>query len=370
MRPGDSWRRLWAVAAKETLQLRRDRLTFGMIIGMPILLIVLFGYAINFDVRGLRAAVLDHANTSMSRELLAQLVATQVVQVVAWPRGDLELAQLMRSGDVAVGVVIPADFERRLQSSSRSAIQVIVDGSQPTLGKVVESLASLPILGRHGTDANRIKVPRITVQTLYNPERRTAVQVVPALIGVILSMTMVIFTAGAIVRERERGNLELLITTPLGRAELMVGKLLPYVAIGLLQTTLVLVVGSWLFDVPVAGNLLAFYLAALMFIAATLALGLFVSTLAQTQFQSFQLAYLSILPSILLSGFMFPFDGMPKFAQAIAQFLPLTHFNVMVRGILLRGAGLVDLWVPALKLTAFFIVMMIIAVARFKKRLD
>lgn len=370
MNLGSSWRRLWAVAAKEALQLRRDRLTFGMIIGMPILLIVLFGYAINFDVRGLRTAVLDLADTSMSRELVSQLVATQVVHVVAHPRGDLELAQMMRSGEVAVGIVIPEDFERRLQSTSRPVVQVVVDGSQPTLGKVVESLAGLPILVRHGSDDNNQRVPRIAVQTLYNPERRTAVQVVPALIGVILSMTMVIFTAGAIVRERERGNLELLITTPLGRAELMIGKLLPYVAIGLLQTTLVLVVGSLLFDVPVAGSLLAFYLAALMFIGATLALGLFVSTLAQTQFQAFQLAYLTILPSILLSGFMFPFDGMPPFAQWIAQFLPLTHFNVMVRGVLLRNAGLADLWQPAVKLAAFFVVMMIIAVARFKKRLD
>lgn len=365
-----SWRRLWAVAVKEAVQLRRDRLTFGMIIGMPILLIVLFGYAINFDVRGLRAAVLDAANSSMSRELMAQLTATQVIEVVARPRGDLELAALMRSGEVTVGIVIPADFERRLQSTSRSVIQIVVDGSQPTLSSVVEKLAGLPLLVRHGADANRLQVRPIAVQTLFNPERRTAVQVVPALIGVILSMTMVIFTAGAIVRERERGNLELLITTPLGRAELMIGKLLPYVAIGLLQTTLVLVVGSLLFAVPMAGSLFAFYVAALMFIAATLALGLFVSTLAQTQFQSFQLAYLSILPSILLSGFMFPFDGMPKFAQAIAELLPLTHFNVMVRGILLRGAGLGDLWLPAVKLAAFFIVMMGIAVVRFKKRLD
>ncbi|MEZ5564634.1 MAG: ABC transporter permease [Gammaproteobacteria bacterium] len=365
-----SFRRLWAVATKETVQLRRDRLTFGMIVGLPILLIMLFGYAINFDVRGLHTAVLDAAGSSMSRELMAQLEATQVVTVVAYPRGDLELAQLMRSGEVTVGIVIPEDFERRLQSTSRPVVQILVDGSQPTLSNVVERLATVPILMRHGVDANRLQVRRISVQTLFNPERRTAVQVVPALIGVILSMTMVIFTAGAIVREREHGNLELLITTPLGRSELMIGKLLPYVAIGLLQTTLVLVVGSLLFDVPVIGSLFAFYVAALMFIAATLAMGLFVSTLAQTQFQSFQLAYITILPSILLSGFMFPFDGMPKFAQGIAQFLPLTHFNVMVRGILLRGAALVDLWVPAVKLTAFFIVMMIVAVMRFKKRLD
>ena len=184
----------------------------------------------------------------------------------------------------------------------------------------------------------RMAPRRIEVRTLYNPEKRTAVQIVPALIGVILSMTMVLFTSGAIVRERERGNLELLIATPLGGLELMVGKLLPYVGIGLIQTTIILIVGSALFNVPVVGSLLDLYAAALLFIASTLGLGLFVSTLAQTQFQAFQLAFVTMLPSILLSGFMFPFEGMPKVVQWIAEVLPLTHFNVIIRGVMLRGA--------------------------------
>jgi ABC-2 type transport system permease protein len=183
-------------------------------------------------------------------------------------------------------------------------------------------------------------------------------------------MTMVLFTSGAIVRERERGNLELLIATPLGRLELMVGKLLPYVAIGLIQTTLVLAVGSALFTVPVVGSLLHLYLATLMFIAASLGLGLFVSTVAQTQFQAFQLAFVTMLPSILLSGFLFPFEGMPKIAQWLAEVLPLTHFNVIIRGIMLRGAGLPEVWPQLLKLSAFLAVMLVIAVARFRKRLD
>jgi ABC-2 type transport system permease protein len=211
---------------------------------------------------------------------------------------------------------------------------------------------------------------RIEIRTLYNPEKRTAVQIVPALIGVILTMTMVLFTSGAIVRERERGNLELLIATPLSSLELMVGKLLPYVAIGLIQTTIILIVGAWLFSVPIVGRLVDLYAAALVFIAATLGLGLFVSTLAQTQFQAFQLAFLTLLPSILLSGFMFPFEGMPEAAQWIAQLLPLTHFNVIIRGIMLRGADLPEAWLQLLKLAGFLTFMMLVAVARFKKRLD
>jgi ABC-2 type transport system permease protein len=232
----------------------------------------------------------------------------------------------------------------------------------------------MPLLARHGEGAysggKRLTPRRIEIRTMYNPEKRTAVQIVPALIGVILSMTMVLFTSGAIVRERERGNLELLIATPLGSLELMVGKLLPYVAIGLIQTTLIMIVGSLLFSVPLVGSLVDLYAATLVFIAATLGLGLFVSTLAQTQFQAFQLAFVTLLPSILLSGFMFPFEGMPIAAQWIAQVLPLTHFNVMIRGIMLRGADLPEVWVQLVKLGVFLIVILAIAVARFKKRLD
>jgi ABC-2 type transport system permease protein len=232
----------------------------------------------------------------------------------------------------------------------------------------------MPLLTRHGegpySGGKRMAPRRIEIRTLYNPEKRTAVQIVPALIGVILTMTMVLFTSGAIVRERERGNLELLIATPLSSLELMVGKLLPYVAIGLIQTTIILIVGAWLFSVPVVGRLVDLYAAALVFIAATLGLGLFVSTLAQTQFQAFQLAFLTLLPSILLSGFMFPFEGMPEAAQWIAQLLPLTHFNVIIRGIMLRGADLPEVWLQLLKLAGFLTFMMLVAVARFKKRLD
>ncbi|MEJ0087592.1 MAG: ABC transporter permease [Pseudomonadota bacterium] len=369
-----SLRRLRAVATKEVRQLSRDRVTFGMIVGVPLMQITLFGYAINYDVRNLATVIQDDANTSMSREFIAQLRATQVVHVSYTTASSAELDRLMREGRASMAVVIPRDFERRLQSDTRPVVQILVDGSQPSLAGVAGGIATLPILSRHGegpySGGKRMAPRRIEIRTLYNPEKRTAVQIVPALIGVILSMTMVLFTSGAIVRERERGNLELLIATPLGRLELMVGKLLPYVGIGLIQTSLIMIVGSALFNVPVVGNLANLYAATLVFIAATLGLGLFVSTLAQTQFQAFQLAFITLLPSILLSGFMFPFEGMPVAAQWIAQVLPLTHFNVIIRGIMLRGADLPEVWPQLAKLAVFLTVMLGIAVARFKKRLD
>jgi ABC-2 type transport system permease protein len=364
----ESLGRIFAVAAKELRQLGRDRVTFGLIVGIPLMQILLFGYAINYDVRHLSAGVADAANTSLSRRVISDLQATQVVDVTHRAAGPQELRELMRRGEITIGLVIPADFERRLATRERPAIQVLTDGSQPSLENVARGFTAMPILERHGVAPRDSRV--FEVLTEYNPEKRTSVQIVPALVGVILSMTMVIFTSGAIVRERERGNLELLITTPVKTPELMLGKLVPYVGIGLLQTTLILVVGRVLFDIAVAGRLLDLYVAAFAFIAATLALGLLISSFAKTQFQAFQLAFVTMLPSVLLSGFMFPFEGMPRFAQWIAQVLPLTHFNVLIRGIVLRGASLLDFGPELAKLGAFFVIVLSLALLRFRKRLD
>lgn len=364
----NSWRRLRAIAWKEITQLRRDRLTFGMVIGIPLMQMLLFGYAINFDVRHLRAVVLDQANTNASRDYIAAMAATQVVDTPVPVRSNAAGDEALRTGRASILIVIPQDFERRVHDRGRPAAQIIVDGAEPSIQNIAGFLANTPLPSRHGTQL--VQSPRIEVRTYYNPERRTAVQIVPALVGVILSLTMIIFTAGAIVRERERGNLELLIATPVGRLELLAGKFLPYVAIGLLQTTIVLLVGRWLFHVPITGSLLQLYVAALVFVAACLALGLLVSTFAQTQFQAFQLAFLTMLPSILLSGFMFPFEGMPPFAQSLAEFIPLTHFNILVRGIVLRGAELNEMAPQILKLTAFIVVLFTAAMLRFRKRLD
>ena len=360
--------RIGAVMVKEVRQLARDRLTFGLIVGIPLMQMLLFGYAINFDVRNLRAAAVDDAGTSLSRAYLAALQASGVVEFAAPSAGVPELRRRMDAGEISIGIHIPPDFERRALDGSRPAAQLLVDGSEPMVDSVARGLTAVPLPRRDGLYAD--PAPLLELRTEYNPERRTAVQIVPALVGAILNITMVIFTAAAIVRERERGNLKLLIKTPVRSAELMAGKLLPYVGIGLIQVTLVLTVGSLLFDVPVNGNLGNLYLAALLFIAATLTLGLVISTFARTQFQAFQLAFFTMLPSILLSGFMFPFDGMPKAAQWIAQVLPLTHFNDLVRGVVLRGAPLTDLHRPVVKLMVFLAVALAIATLRFRKRLD
>ncbi|HEY4367859.1 MAG TPA: ABC transporter permease [Steroidobacteraceae bacterium] len=360
--------RIHAVATKEVRQLRRDRLTFGMIVGIPLIQMLLFGYAINFDVRGLSAGVVDEARTSMSRALVADMEATGVFKITHRSRSIEELRSLMRGGEISIGVYIPPDFERRRIDRDRPVAQLLVDGSEPTIEGIARGFTAMPLTPRAGIYPAAQST--FEVRTEYNPEKRTAVQVVPALIGVILSMTMMMFTAVAIVRERERGNLELLITTPASSFELMAGKLLPYVLIGLIQTTLVLVLGVMLFDVPINGSLFALYVASLLFIAATLALGLLASTIAQTQMQAFQMAFFVLLPSILLSGFVFPFEGMPAVARGVAQALPLTHFIELVRGIVLRGSTLTELRVPAFKLLAFLGVVFALVTLRFHKRLD
>jgi ABC-2 type transport system permease protein len=359
--------RIGAVASKEIRQLRRDRLTGGMIVGIPLLQILIFGYGINFDVRHIRAGVVDYANTSASRALVADLQATQVVRFAAAARDPQELRAMLAAGEISVGLYIPPDFERRRITGDRAVAQLLIDGSEPGLEGALRGLGNMPILTRPSLAK---EAPRsLDFRVEYNPERRTAVQIVPALIGVILSMTMVVFTAIALVRERERGNLELLITTPVRPVELMIGKLLPYVAVGLIQTTIILFTGVFLFDVPINGAVWQLYAGAVLFIAASLAMGLMISTVATTQFQAMQLGFFTLLPSILLSGFMFPFDGMPPLARAVAQVLPLTHFNQIVRGVVLRGADLGALGWPVLKLTAFLAAALTIAALRFRKRL-
>lgn len=353
-----------AVMVKELRQMRRDRLTLGMMIGIPTLQLMLFGFAINPDVRNLPAAVADMADTAGSRALAQDMLATGVIRQVAPARTQQDIDALLDRGRIKIGVVIPRDYERR-RLDGREAVQVVVDGSDTSVQATARQLAAMPLDGGSGP-----KTVSISVLPLYNPERRSAVNIVPSLIGVILTMTMVMFTAMAIVRERERGNLELLITTPVSSAELMIGKVLPYVGVGLVQTSVVLLLGMTVFDVPVRGSLIDVYGAAMLLIVANLSLGLMVSTRAQTQFQAMQMAFFLFLPSILLSGFMFPFDGMPVAAQWIAEVLPLTHFVRLIRGVMLRGADLSALWPDALALIAFTAVMMTLAIARFRKRLD
>ena len=360
-----NWRRLFAIMLKEVRQLRRDRLTLGMVLGIPVIQLLLFGFAINMDLRRLPAAIADESHTVGSRALVQDLVASGVIEPVATADNAQGLRELLRRGRISVGLFVPPDFERR-RIEGREAVQILVDGSDSVVLSAARQLSQLPL----SDGAFARPVSAIVVTGFYNPERRSPVNIVPGLIGVILTLTMVLFTGVAIVRERERGNMELLITTPLTSAELMIGKVLPYVALGLLQTSVVLVLGAWVFAVPIRGSLIDVFIAALLLIGANLSLGLLISTRAKSQFQAMQMTFFVFLPSILLSGFMFPFAGMPRLAQWIAEVLPLTHFIRLIRGIMLRGADLSDLAPEVVALLVFTSVMMGFAIVGFRKRLD
>jgi len=361
--------RIAAIARKEFRHLRRDRLTGGMVAGVPLMMTILFGYAINQDVRHLRAGVVDLAGTQSARLLVQDAQATQVIDIVVAAPSVAALEQLLVEGRISVGIVIPADFERRAGNTERARAQLLVDGGDPIVLGAARGLVSMSLADRFAR-APRGAAPLFELRAYYNPERRSPVHIVPALCGVILTLTLVLFTAVAIVRERERGNLELLITTPVQTPELMVGKIAPYVLIGYAQVTLILLLGRFVFGVPIQGSLVDLYLGTGVFVAAALTLGLLISTLAQTQFQAFQMAFVTFLPQILLSGFMFPFDGMPWPARWLAEVFPLTHFLRIVRGIVLRGATLGALWRDVWPLMLFFSVAISLAIVRFRKRLD
>ena len=361
--------RIFAVFAKEFLQLSRDRLSFGMVVGIPLVQLLLFGYAINTDVRNISAAVADSANSSLSQEMIADIAASQVIELRARVATAQELRQMLDAGDVSIGIYIPEDFDRRVLRREQAAAQVLVDGSDPIIVGVARRLTGVGV-SFDSQSSPVVQAPILELRNFYNPEGRSAVNIVPGLVGVILTMTMVLFTAVAIVREKERGNMELLINTPIKTFELMLGKIIPYILIGLLQLTIILSLGWFFFHVPVRGTAIHVLLAALVFIATNLSLGLFISTSAQTQFQAMQMTFFFFLPSILLSGFMFPFDGMPKLAQHLAELLPLTHFNRLIRGIVLRGSDITSMWQEVVALLAFMIIAMTLAVLRFSKRLD
>lgn len=361
-------RRVRSVARKEVRQLRRDRLTMGFIVGVPAVQLLLFGYAIEQDVRHVPCALVDHSNTAVTRLLAGQLEATQTFDFVRRPGDEASARELLERGAVRAVVVIPADFTRAYHRGRGAEVSILVDATDPTLARAVTASAE-GLAERHNQRLERFTVdggegslrapprrnrfgvqpelvhPRfleIAVLDLYNPELRTALFVVPALLGVILTTTMIMMTALALVRERERGTFEFLIATPVGRMELMAGKILPYIAIGFIQVLIVVVTGLVLFRVPIKGSLLDLVVASLVFIAANLTLGLVISATTSSQFQATQVSFFFFLPSVLLSGFMFPFESMPAPARWLGELLPLTHFIRLSRGILLRGSSLLD----------------------------
>ncbi|MFV0447281.1 MAG: ABC transporter permease [Vibrio sp.] len=360
--------RMKAVMIKELRQLSRDRITFAMVVMIPLIQLLLFGYAINTDVRNIPVAVVDQSQSTFGRLLTESVKLTQVVTVTEKYATAKQAEQAIQQGDVRAALILPKDLLQRLQEG-RELGQWLVDGSDTIIAGFIMGLKAMPL-----TDFDFNIKPASTatfeITLLYNPSRRSAVNIVPGLLGVILTMTMILFTSAAIVRERERGNLELLITTPVHPIELMVAKIVPYIFVGLIQVFIILGLGHFIFDVPINGDLSQILFGTLLFISASLTLGLMISTFANTQLQAMQMTVFILLPSILLSGFIFPYEGMPVLAQWIAEVLPATHFMRLIRGIVLRGADLTDLWKDTAWLAGFTLLGLIVASLRFKKSLD
>ena len=366
-----------AVAMKELRQLRRDRLTMGMMVALPVMQLLMFGYAINNDVRNIPTVVYDQDRSASSRDLSNSLEATGYYDIIGEVRSYHEVDVALRSATARVGLVIPPDYERDIARAHPTKVRLVLDGSDPqtvasasgTASSVIAARAAILQMERLGPKAGAALPITLEPTIWYNPDLRTAVFIVPGLVGIILMMTMVMLTSMAIARERERGTLEQLIVSPVKSVELMIGKLLPFIVIGYIQMTLFLILGYFVFDVPIAGSVGLLYAMTSLFIAANLALGLFFSTLVQTQQQAMQLTFFFILPNILLSGFMFPFEGMPVPAQWFAEGLPLTHFLRIVRGIVLRNATFEDLGEEALAIGAIFAILVLMSSLRFRKRL-
>ena len=368
----NSLQRIYAIIVKELRQLSRDRPTFGMIVMIPLIQLLLFGFAINTNVRNLPVALVDNSHSEIARTIIADLKATQVVQFVESYATSHEAMDALTRGDVRAALIIPKDLAQRMDDE-RPLAQWIIDGSDTMVGNAIFGLKNMPLNTLNSRAlANSYNIQKSTFEMtlFYNPERRSAINIVPGLVAIILTMTMVLFTSAALVRERERGNLELLITTPVKPMELMIGKIVPYVFVGLIQMSIILGLGHLIFDVPISGRIDQLLLAALVFISASLTLGMLISTIAKTQLQAMQLTVFLLIPSILLSGFMFPYEGMPSLAQWIAEVLPATHFIRLIRGIVLRAATLIDLWPDLLWLIGFTVIGLLVAAKRFKKRLD
>ncbi|HTR06734.1 MAG TPA: ABC transporter permease [Paraburkholderia sp.] len=370
--------RWWSIVLKEFLQLKRDRITFAMIVGLPIVQLTLFGYAINTDPKHLPTAIVIGEDSVFARSFVAGMKNSAYFDVVETLPDEAAARHALARGTVQFVLSIPVDFSRRLLRGERPSLLLEADATDPTA--IASALAALPGLiapvaakDLTGPLAHLNGAPAafdVQVHRLYNPEGITQYNVVPGLMGVILTMTMVMMTGLAITRERERGTMENLLATPVLPVEVMTGKIVPYIAIGLVQATIIVLAARFVFHVPFSGSLIALYLSALLFIAANLTVGITLSSLAQNQLQAMQLTVFYFLPSLLLSGFMFPFGGMPRWAQFIGNLLPLTHFNRLVRGVLLKGNGWTDLWPSVWPLGVFTIIVMGIAVRFYRRTLD
>ncbi|MBI4755350.1 MAG: ABC transporter permease [Betaproteobacteria bacterium] len=366
------------IIVKEFIQLKRDRLTFGMIVGIPVMQLLLFGFAINSDPRHLPTAVLSADNSAYSRTLVTAMQNSGYFKVVRQAGSEAEVEELLTHGAVQFVVTIPENFSRKLVRGERPVLLIEADATDPSAtSNAVAALANLgsQALARdlHGPLARLAQPPQpleVRIHRRYNPEGVTQWNIVPGLLGVILTMTMVLMTGLAMTRERERGTFENLLATPALPIEVMTGKIVPYIMIGLIQVTLILLAARFVFHVPMVGSIVLLYAVVLLFIAANLTLGMTFSSIARNQLQAMQMTFFFFLPSMLLSGFMFPFRGMPDWAQAIGNILPLTHFLVLVRGILLKGNGIAELWPQVWPILLFMAVVILIGLKLYRRTLD
>jgi ABC-2 type transport system permease protein len=370
--------RILAVLAKEFVQLTRDRLTYAMILGVPVMQLLLFGYAINTQPRHLPMAVLVQDAGPLARSTLAAFVNTQFFDITHEAHSPQELDQLIREGKVQFALTIPGDFSRRVARGDDAQVLLEADATDPSAtSPAIAAASGLPssalahdLKGPLASRAARAAPFEVVVHNRYNPEGITSYNIVPGLVGIILTLTLVLMTALSMTRETERGTMESLLATPAQPIEVMIGKLAPYVMVGIIQTVVILVTAKLLFQVPMAGGWIALSAGVLLFITGSLALGFFFSTLARTQLQAMQMTVFYLLPSILLSGFMFPFRGMPGWAQVIGEAIPVTHFLRVVRGALLKGEGLATLWPELVALGVFVCVVTALAMLRYRRTLD
>ncbi len=373
-----SFRRFGAIVAKEFVQMRRDRVTFAIMVAIPIVQMVVFGYAINSDPKHLPTAVVSADHSPFSRTLVAAMQNSGYFRVVNAAATETEAAMLLEEGEVQFVLNIPEDFGRRLVRGDRPALLLTADATDPAATSNALGASRLLVEAALARDLSgplahlRSSPPPVSLilHPSYNPEGITQYNIVPGLMGVVLTMTLVIITGLAITRERERGTMENLLATPVKPFEVMMGKIIPYILVGYLQMGLIILAGRYLFKVPMIGHLGLLLLVSLLFIAANLGVGLTFSTLARNQLQAVQMAFFFFLPSILLSGFMFPFRGMPVWAQTIGEVLPLTHFLRIVRGILLKGNGLRQILPNLWPIALFLLVALTIGLTRYRRTLD
>lgn len=373
-----SFHRFWAIVLKEFIQMKRDRVTFAMMVGIPLMQLMLFGFAINSDPKHLPTAIRAADQGPFARTLVAALKTSGYFTLVREAATEAEARDLLQLGEVQFVINLPEDFSRRLLRGERPRVLIEADATDPAAtGPAVAAARAIaatvfnrdlpgPLARLRGTDGP----VEFALHAHYNPENITQYNVVPGLMGVVLTMTMVVITALAITRERERGTMENLLATPVRPVEVMSGKILPYIAVGYIQLTLILLAARYIFAVPMIGSLPLLYAVALLFIAANLAVGITFSTLAKNQLQAVQMAFFFFLPSILLSGFMFPFRGMPEWAQWIGSILPNTHFLRIARGILLKGNGPLEIAPEIWPLLLFLVVAMAVGVKRYRQTLD